>query len=299
MKLFKSLNVYIYSLLIASIGAFSISNANVIKVSDVNDCKFDFDNVNFCEKKYLELYNKILKENKFNFYNDKYIDSFKYNGNFYFFVIELSKNKVYALPVSVTSLKSIKNVDFENNNNVLCLSGNINQFQNSYRKSKVCYQYENGNFKLKSTKLLDRGSAKNKNTDIKEIILPTSSDYFTKCSKMNSISKCEKLSSIENHVYMLNDIKSMSPEIVGIFNNQKIKNLNLDVIKFLPDVGGSQYIIGEKYQDTDNDSNTFFYLLKIKPNVDVKNIGSFYSIDKNFNLFYKDESGKNKNFKLD
>ena len=299
MKLFKSLNVYIYSLLIASIGAFSISNANVIKASDVNDCKFDFDSVNFCEKKYLELYNKILKENKFNFYNDKYIDSFKYNGNFYFFVIELSKNKVYALPVSVTSLKSIKNVDFENNNNVLCLSGNINQFQNSYRKSKVCYQYENGNFKLKSTKLLDRGSAKNKNTDIKEIILPTSSDYFTKCSKMNSISKCEKLSSIENHVYMLNDIKSMSPEIVGIFNNQKIKNLNLDVIKFLPDVGGSQYIIGEKYQDTDNGSNTFFYLLKIKPNVDVKNIGSFYSIDKNFNLFYKDESGKNKNFKLD
>lgn len=299
MKLFKSLNVYICSLLIASIGAFSISNANVIKASDVNDCKFDFDSVDFCEKKYLELYNKILKENKFNFYNDKYIDSFKYNGNFYFFVIELSKNKVYALPVSVTSLKSIKNVDFENNNNVLCLSGNINQFQNSYRKSKVCYQYENGNFKLKSTKLLDRGSAKNKNTDIKEIILPTSSDYFTKCSKMNSISKCEKLSSIENHVYMLNDVKSMSPEIVGIFNNQKIKNLNLDGVKFLPNIGGSQYLIGEKYQDTDNGSNTFFYLLKIKPNVDVKNIDGFYSIDKNFNLFYKDESGKNKNFKLD
>ena len=52
MKLFKSLNVYICSLLIASIGAFSISNANVIKASDVNDCKFDFDSVDFCEKKY-------------------------------------------------------------------------------------------------------------------------------------------------------------------------------------------------------------------------------------------------------
>lgn len=299
MKLFKSLNVYIYSLLIASIGAFSISNANVIEASDVHDCKFDFDSVNFCEKKYLELYNKILKEKKSNFYNNKYVDSFKYNGNSYFFVIELSKSKVYTLPVSVTSLKSIKNVDFENNNNVLCLSGNVNQFQNSYRKSKVCYQYENGDFKLKSTELLDGVSSKNKNTDVKEIILPTSSDYFINCSKMNSTSKCEKLSSIENHVYMLNDIKSMSPEIVGIFNNQKIKNLNLDGIKFLPSVGGSQYIIGEKYQDTDNDSNTFFYLLKIKPNVDVKNIGSFYSIDKNFNLFYKDESGNNKNLKLD
>lgn len=299
MKLFKRLNVCIYSLLIASVGAFSISNANVIEASDVHDCKFDFDSVNFCEKKYLELYNKILKEKKSNFYNNKYVDSFKYNGNSYFFVIELSKSKVYTLPVSVTSLKSIKNVDFENNNNVLCLSGNVNQFQNSYRKSKVCYQYENGDFKLKSTELLDGVSSKNKNTDVKEIILPTSSDYFINCSKMNSTSKCEKLSSIENHVYMLNDIKSMSPEIVGIFNNQKIKNLNLDGIKFLPSVGGSQYIIGEKYQDTDNDSNTFFYLLKIKPNVDVKNIGSFYSIDKNFNLFYKDESGKNKNFKLD
>ncbi|QCO20625.1 hypothetical protein C9E88_003365 [Acinetobacter cumulans] len=299
MKLFKRLNVCIYSLLIASVGAFSISNANVIEASDVHDCKFDFDSVNFCEKKYLELYNKILKEKKSNFYNNKYVDSFKYNGNSYFFVIELSKSKVYTLPVSVTSLKSIKNVDFENNNNVLCLSGNVNQFQNSYRKSKVCYQYENGDFKLKSTELLDGVSSKNKNTDVKEIILPTSSDYFINCSKMNSTSKCEKLSSIENHVYMLNDIKSMSPEIVGIFNNQKIKNLNLDGIKFLPSVGGSQYIIGEKYQDTDNDSNTFFYLLKIKPNVDVKNIGSFYSIDKNFNLFYKDESGNNKNLKLD
>lgn len=298
MNFFKKMNIYIYSLLIVPIGACSLSNANVIQVDDVNDCTVDFDSVNFCKKNNLELYNEILKKNKPNFDNNKYIDSFKYNGVFYFFVVELNKNKVYTLPNSVTSLKNTKTIDFKKNSNNFCLSGNVNQYQNAYRKSKVCYRYENGEFKLDSTESIVKVSNYIK-TDINNTILPTSSDYFSKCLKGKSQRTCDKLSSTENHVYMLNDIKKISPEIVEIINTQKIKNLNLDGFKFIPDNGKSKYIIGEKYQDTDSGTSTYYYLLKIKPNIDVKNIGSDYSIDKQFNLIYKDASGNKKNLKLD
>lgn len=298
MKFPKSWNILAYSLLMAQIVACSTSNANVINVADVKECTVDFDSVNFCKNSNLKLYNEILKRNRPNFDNDKYIDNFKYNGNYYFFVIELKRSKVYTIPVSVELLKNVKIIDFKKDSNHLCLNGNINQYQNSYRGARVCYQYENGNLKLDSTEALNE-VRENNTKGIKTLLLPTASDYFIKCLKINSQNKCEKLSSTENHVYTLNDVQRILPDISGILNNQKIKKLNLDGFKFLPNIGNSQYVIGEKYQDTDNGSNTFFYLLKIKPDIDVKSLGDVYSVDKQFNLSYKDSSGNKKNLKLD
>ena len=42
-----------------------------------------------------------------------------------------------------------------------------------------------------------------------------------------------------------------------------------------------------------------YYLIKIKPDIEVRRIGNFYSIDKKFNLSYSDSSGSKKNIKLE
>ncbi|MDA3439816.1 hypothetical protein MJ046_05630 [Acinetobacter bereziniae] len=63
-------------------------------------------------------------------------------------------------------------------------------------------------------------------------------------------------------------------------------------------IGGSQFVIGEKYHGTENGSTTLFYLIKIKPKIEVYNLGESYAVDGKYNLSYKDSAGNNKNIKL-
>ncbi len=262
----------------------------------VEPCGFDYDIDNYyCKTDKLNLYkNSIGKTTDF----DKDYTIIKINDGKYFRLVALNQRKLKVYPLNYQI--SQKNAQFEhsNNNDSLCITGDFYGYQNAYNNSKICFKIIDSAFV--KTSIYENASRDNKINDynLKKIILPNSSDYISECLKNNSQNKCNKLSSAENHVYMLNDIQKISPEISGILNSQKIKNLNLDGFKFLPNIGSSQYVIGEKYQDTDGGSNTLFYLLKIKPNLDVKSIGSSYSIDKQLNLSYKDVSGNKKNIKL-
>ena len=137
-----------------------------------------------------------------------------------------------------------------------------------------------------------------KQNNFKKVLIPNASSYFSKCLRSNSQSKCEKLSDLENHLYSLNDVKNISPETYAILSQNKINNLNLDGVKFIPEIGSSQFMIGEKYHDTDDGSTTYFYLIKIKPKIEVYTLGESYAIDSKYNLSYKDSVGNNKNIKL-
>lgn len=103
---------------------------------------------------------------------------------------------------------------------------------------------------------------------------------------------CEKLERSNNKPYTLSELKKVSPDLVVLLNELKVRSLNIDTFRFLPKIGDSFYTIAEKYIDTAEESSSEFYLIKIKPDLQVEKIGDYYSIDSSGIITYKGENGK-------
>lgn len=270
--------------------------AKDINKFDVKDCSIDFDAVDFCTKERLKDYNNILKNKISNFDKNKFLISFKEKNYLYFAVVDLESNKIFTLPASLSMMSNIKPLEFSSNNSLFCLNGNFNQYRNSYRAVKTCYVYNNGNFDFKSRVELEKESKKydkfSLNNKINKINLPISSDFYSKCAESNPLKNCEKLERSNNKPYTLSELKKLSPDLVVLLNELKVRSLNIDTFRFLPKIGDSFYTIAEKYIDTAEESSSEFYLIKIKPDLQVEKIGDYYSIDSSGIITYKGENGK-------
>lgn len=290
----KQFSVLIFLILFVITGC----NANTVKKDTalklkVEPCGFDYDIENYyCKADKLDLYKKNVG-NKADF--NKNYTIIKINDGKYYRIVALNQKDLKAYPLNYQIDYNSK-FDYSVNNDSLCVIGDFYAYRDDYSNSKLCFKVINGSFV--KTNISENLPKSTKESNLKKILIPNASNYFLKCLKSNSESKCEKLSDLENHVYSLNDVKNMSPEIYTILSQNKINHLNLDGVKFIPDIGGSQFVIGEKYHDTDNGSTTLFYLIKIKPKIEVYNLGESYAVDGKYNLSYKDSAGNNKNIKL-
>ncbi len=294
----KNVSVSSTLLIILSILGCS-SNTSVAKdinKIDVKSCSIDFDEVDFCTKERLKDYNNILKNKVLNFDKNKFLMSFKEKNYLYFAVIDLESLKVFTFPASLSVMSNIKPVEFSSNNNLFCLNGNFNQYQNSYRAVKTCYVYNNGDFNFKSRDELGKETKKydnfSSNNEIKKLNLPISSDFYSKCTEKNPVKKCEQIEKYNNRPYTLSELQKISPDLVVLLNDSKVKSLNADTFRFLPKIKDSFYSIAEKYIDTDEESSSEFYLIKIKPELVVVKIGDYYSIDSSGVISYKNENEK-------
>ena len=280
-------------LVVLSILGYS-SNTSVAKdinKIDVKDCSIDYDEVDFCSKERLKDYNNILKNKVSNFDKNKFLMNFKEKNYLYFTVIDLEKLKVFTFPASLRVMSNIKPIEFSSDNNSFCLNGDFNQYRNSYSAVKTCYTYNNGSFDFKSRVELDK-NINNSNNVIKKLNLPISSDFFSKCREKNSAKKCTQLENSNNRAYSFSELGKISPDFINVFNDTKIKTLNVNTFRFLPQLTDSFYSIAEKYIDTDESSSSEFYLIKIKPDLKVEKIGDYYSIDSSGVITYKAENGK-------
>ncbi|CAM0789196.1 hypothetical protein N0P26_000522 [Acinetobacter baumannii] len=294
----KNVSVGSTILVVLSIFGYS-SNTSVAKdinKIDVKDCSIDYDEVDFCSKERLKDYNNILKNKVSNFDKNKFLMNFKEKNYLYFTVIDLEKLKVFTFPASLSVISNIKPIEFLSDSNSFCLNGDFNQYRNSYRAVKTCYTYNNGSFDFKSRVELDKGINKYNNSSsnnvIKKLNLPISSDFFSKCNEKNSAKKCTQLENSNNRAYSLSELRKISPDFINVLNDKKVDSLNVNTFRFLPQFKDSFYSIAEKYIDTDESSNFEFYLIKIKPELEVKKIGDYYSIDSSEVITYKDENGK-------
>jgi len=128
--------------------------------------------------------------------------------------------------------------------------------------------------------------------NIRVIKYPISSNFYSECRENKSEKECKKISDIKDYSYKLTKILKELPVEGRFLSNGKIKDLNVDNFRFISKGNDIVYSIAEKYVDTDEEAKSEFYLIKIKPKLEIEKIGYYYSIDSSGIISYKDEYEK-------
>ncbi len=128
--------------------------------------------------------------------------------------------------------------------------------------------------------------------NIRVIKYPISSNFYSECRENKSEKECKKISDIKDYSYKSTKILKELPVEGRFLSDGKIKDLNVDNFRFISKGNDIVYSIAEKYIDTDEEAKSEFYLIKIKPKLEIEKIGYYYSIDSSGIISYKDEYEK-------
>lgn len=254
----------------------------------VEPCGFDYDVDNYyCKSDKIKIFEKNIGI-KPDFNKDYSI--IKIDDGKYYRLVALNQKShiVYPLNYQINKIKAIFN--YSNDKDELCVSGDFYSYRDTYIDSKVCFKVIDGAFV--KTNIVENISKKNISSGLGFLKTPISSDFFSKCTEDNSNEKCEKLGKSKDRAYSLSELQKISPNLVDLLNDSKINSLNADTFRFLPEVNSNFYSIAEKYIDTDEGSNSEFYLIKIKPELKVEKIGDYYLIENPELISYRDKNGR-------
>jgi hypothetical protein len=128
--------------------------------------------------------------------------------------------------------------------------------------------------------------------NIRVIKYSISSNFYSECRENKSEKECKKISDIKDYSYKSTKILKELPVEGRFLSDGKIKDLNVDNFRFISKGNDIVYSIAEKYVDTDEEAKSEFYLIKIKPKLEIEKIGYYYSIDSSGIISYKDEYEK-------
>ncbi|MCI3880914.1 hypothetical protein [Acinetobacter higginsii] len=128
--------------------------------------------------------------------------------------------------------------------------------------------------------------------NVRVIKYPISSNFYSECRKNKSEKECRKISDIKDYSYQSTKILKEIPVEASFLSDSKVKDLNVDNFRFISKGNDIVYSIAEKYVDTDEEAKSEFYLIKIKPKLEIEKIGDYYSIDSSGVIKYKDGNGK-------
>ncbi|HGW3982514.1 hypothetical protein [Acinetobacter baumannii] len=283
----------IYVLLLSAIGLTVGCNAKSVepknlKTIKVEPCGFDYDVDNYyCKKDKLKIFeNNIGMQPDFN----KDYSVIKIEDGKYYRLAVLNQKNYVVYPLNYQISKNKANFNYSIEKDELCIAGDLYSYRDTYLNSKACFKIIDDAFVKVS--IVENINQKTNNKSLVYLKTPISSDFFSKCNEKNSAKKCTQLENSNNRAYSLSELRKISPDFINIFNDTKIKSLNVNTFRFLPQLTDSFYSIAEKYIDTDESSSSEFYLIKIKPDLKVEKIGDYYSIDSSGVITYKDENGK-------
>lgn len=128
--------------------------------------------------------------------------------------------------------------------------------------------------------------------NVRVIKYPISSNFYSECRENKSEKECRKISDIKDYSYQSMKILKELPVKGRFLLDSKIKDLNVDNFRFISKGNDIVYSIAEKYVDTDEEAKSEFFLIRIKPKLEIEKIGDYYSIDGSGVIEYKDENGK-------
>lgn len=106
--------------------------------------------------------------------------------------------------------------------------------------------------------------------NIRVIKYPISSNFYSECRENKSEKECKKISDIKDYSYKLTKILKELPVEGRFLSDGKIKDLNVDNFRFISKGNDIVYSIAEKYVDTDEEAKSEFYLIKIKPKLEIE-----------------------------
>ncbi|MCU4597206.1 hypothetical protein KTJ13_15360 [Acinetobacter radioresistens] len=115
--------------------------------------------------------------------------------------------------------------------------------------------------------------------NIRVIKYPISSNFYSECRENKSEKECKKISDIKDYSYKSTKILKELPVEGRFLSDGKIKDLNVDNFRFISKGNDIVYSIAEKYVDTDEEAKSEFYLIKIKPKLEIEKIGYYYSAE--------------------
>ncbi|WGX72923.1 hypothetical protein QJS67_12565 [Acinetobacter radioresistens] len=110
--------------------------------------------------------------------------------------------------------------------------------------------------------------------NIRVIKYPISSNFYSECRENKSEKECKKISDIKDYSYKSTKILKELPVEGRFLSDGKIKDLNVDNFRFISKGNDIVYSIAEKYVDTDEEAKSEFYLIKIKPKLEIEKIGA-------------------------
>lgn len=284
MNFLKKVMIFSVGLVVSSFG-FSKENGQNIKVEP---CGFDYDvNNYYCKMDKIKFFEENIGR-KPDFNKDYFVIKID-DGKYYRLAVLNQKSyKVYPLNYQINKAKADFNYSAEKDE--LCISGDLYSYRDTYLNSKACFKIIDNAFVKVS--IIEDISQKNNGNNLVFMKTPISSDFFSKCTEKNPVKKCEQLERSNNRAYSLSELKKISPDFLNIFDNSKIDSLNANTFRFLPEMKDGFYSIAEKYIETDEDSSSEFYLITLKPKVEIEKIGDYYSIDSSGIITYKDKNGK-------
>lgn len=106
--------------------------------------------------------------------------------------------------------------------------------------------------------------------NIRVIKYPISSNFYSECRENKSEKECKKISDIKDYSYKSTKILKELPVEGRFLSDGKIKDLNVDNFRFISKGNDIVYSIAEKYVDTDEEAKSEFYLIKIKPKLEIE-----------------------------
>lgn len=284
MNFLKKVMIFSVGLVVSSF-CFSKENGQNIKVEP---CGFDYDvNNYYCKTDKIKVFEgNIGRKSDFN----KDYSVIKIDDGKYYRLVALNQKSYKVYPLNYQINKKKANFNYSVEKDELCVSGDLYSYRDTYLNSKACFKIIDNAFVKVS--IVEDISQKNNSNSLVFIKTPISSDFFSKCNEKNPVKKCEQLESSNNRAYSLSELKKISPDFLNIFDNPKVDSLNANTFRFLPKMKDGVYSIAEKYMETDEGTSSEFYLIKLKPTLNLEKIGDYYSIDNYGVITYKDKNGK-------
>ena len=255
---------------------------NILITSDnVSKCYFEGENIDFCSKDKLEVYNKHIKDVP-NFSNDKVLLILNHNRDLgvgesrvikLIVILDPLGKKVIPVPQMIgnfvdSKLREIYNepaiIKYNKKGNKICLSGTTYFLKNNnINIEDECYNFEKGRIsKIEDLNLNNKEFSK----------LPYSSDIHFKCINNIKLNKCNGLRLISSQT-MLNKYNFINPQdgmsvllkgekdfflIVSPFFDEEGANLRIMKVKDF-NLISEKYIYAGKNVEIDNNLNIKYF----------------------------------------
>jgi len=270
----------------------AIVSGVTLKKEGVVPCRFDFGDIDYCDARHLSFFRLQLRLPPPDFFKVYKLLRYKEsNTESSLIVIDTARGKAYPLPFTIGNYVDDKGfstakeavVEFNLNDNKICINGSVYSYKNSVTNDKSCFEFSaNGNFKklAEVTHQTTQTTQINTNNRLRKLKTLSSLPISFICSKPDDMpnSKCSGIDSDWTAVSSDPSLKSWYLE-----NQKKLPSMNQVQLVMLPTINDSTILLARQLIELDEGNRYSFIIITFfKGKVNYKVLDSEVLIDKNF-----------------